>query len=183
MSGSTRIAVRPRIALLCALASLLAATATPSRGGDGFVADVVEPKVHISIPGLPQMAVTRHPLADAQPHIRLIASDGNGVTVSILVPTADAGMTALECASSSLLSTARRFGLAKEQYVAMKLDETTFAMLFIVPMGEVAQFQAFLFSAAGGTHCVEVHASKLTRDSIDVGAWRRAFEGATISQP
>lgn len=170
-----------RIALPLAAAALLAAPWLSARAEDGFVADVDAPKVHIGIPGLPQMAVTRHPLADAQPHIRLIASDGAGVTVSVLLPTADAGMTPLDCASSSLVSTARRFGLTEEQYVALKIDDATFAMLFIVPAGEFAQMQAFLFSAAGGTHCVEVHASKLTRGSIDVAPWRRAFEGASIS--
>lgn len=153
------------------------------RADEGFSAEITEPSLRVIIPGLPKMSMGRHPLAETHPYARLAGVDGAGTTVSILLPTADRRMAALECAASSLAATANRYGLARDKYVAATLNETTFAMLFVVPKPDFLQLQAFLFSAAGGTHCVEVHASRLTQNPDDVVAWRKSFEGALISQP
>ena len=155
----------------------------PACAADGFAVDLTAPNVHISIPNLPNFPLARHPFADTQPHLRLMGSSATGVTVSVLMPTAAPGMTPVECAASSLASTVRRFKLARDDYVAAKLDDSTFALLFIVRNPEFAQLETYLFSAAGGTHCVEVHASKMTRSSDDVVPWRQSFEGASITQP
>ena len=150
-----------------------------SRAAD-FAFEVASPKFKVSIPGLPQMKMEPHPLHAAQPHLRFLGSQGP-YTVQVATPAAAAGMSALECAGATLRAMAARPGLppSSEMYKA-KLDDHTFVAMYTAPVGGVVQLHAHLLSAAGGTHCIEVHASKMSDSADDVDTWLKAFDQARI---
>jgi hypothetical protein len=164
-----------RILLLaCALLASLACRAAD------FAFEVAAPSFKVSIPGLPPMKMETHPLHAEQPHLRYLGSEGP-YTVQVATPTAAKGMTALECASATLRSMAARPGLppSSEMYKA-KLDDHTFVAMYLAAVGDVVQLNAHLLSAAGGTHCVEVHASKMSTSQDELDPWFDAFNRARI---
>ncbi|TWO72363.1 hypothetical protein FN976_06580 [Caenimonas sedimenti] len=61
-----------------------------------------------------------------------------------------------------------------------RIDANTFIALDASPLPGAVQMHAHLFSAAGGTHCVEVHATKVATSEADAESWFRGFAGARI---
>jgi hypothetical protein len=151
-----------------------------ARGGD-FVVEVDAPKFRVTLPDILRMKLEAHPLHASKPHLRLLGTEGP-YTVSVMTPTADAGMSALECASATLGSIVQRPGVPpRDQIYKVRLNERTFAAIYSSPLPSSMQLNAHLMSAAGGTHCVEVHASRVSTSSEDVDGWFKAFEKADIA--
>lgn len=137
-----------------------------------------DPAFKAVVPSFPKVALGEHPMRAGRPHLRLFGSEG-AYTVSVLVPTADAGMGPLECASSSIRTLGERPGVPQPDKVyKAKLDDRTFVAIYVARMGGLAQLHAHLFSAAGGTHCVEIHLSKVSTSPEDGEAWFRGFGSA-----
>jgi hypothetical protein len=90
-------------------------------------------------------------------------------------------MSALECASSTVRSMAARQGMppASEIYKA-RLNDHTFVAIYAMQLVGAVQLHAHFLSAAGGTHCVEVHASKVSDSPDDVDPWFKGFGKAII---
>ncbi|HWA36815.1 MAG TPA: tetratricopeptide repeat protein [Burkholderiales bacterium] len=149
---------------------------------DHFAFEMTDPNLRIVIPDAPPMHMGPHPLAQA--HTRFMGSGTKGYSISVLTPTADAGMTALDCAKSGSGEVARRFGLKREDVVALRTNETTFVMLFPLKVDALVQLKAFLLSGHGGTHCVQVHLSRtlVPGDSTaeEIAAWMGGFRTARI---
>lgn len=168
--------MRP-LTLACALSLLLGSS--PARADD-FVFEMASPGFKVTLPSIPRMKMETHPLHASQPHLRYLGAEGP-YTVSVITPTAAAGMTALECASSTVRSMAARPGFPPpEQVLKTRLDDHTFAAMYATPLGGAVQLHAHFLSAAGGTHCVEVHASKVSTSVEDVDPWFKGFDAARI---
>jgi hypothetical protein len=118
-------------------------------------------------------------MAKAQPHVRFMGAKQPYI-LSILTPTADAGMTAAQCANSSASALMRRFGLSESQVQLRKADDATYVATFHMKEGKFISLKAFLWSAAGGTHCVELNVSKIVSSLDELDAWPRVFESARI---
>lgn len=147
---------------------------------DGFEFSVDSPKFRISLPSVPSMKMAEHPMHAAQPQLRYLGSQGS-YTVSVITPTAAAGMTPLECASATVRSMAARHGVpeASKIYKA-RVNENTFMVVYSAPLDGVVRLNAHLLSAVGGTHCIEVHASKMSESEGDQANWIEGFEKARI---
>ncbi len=167
-----------RILVYCLAAAALVAS-MPGRAED-FVFEVAVPKFRVTLPNIPAMDMQTHPLNAKQPHLRYLGSQGP-YTVSIITPAAAAGMTPLECASATVRSMATRPGFPppKEVFKA-RLNDHTYAAMYAVSLGGAVQLNAHFLSAAGGTHCVEVHASKMSTSPEDVTPWFKGFDQASI---
>ncbi len=162
------------------LALLIAMLAAPVVGQAELAFDVQDPAFRVSIPNLPAMEMGSHPMRSASPHLRLLGREGP-YTVSLLLPTADAGMTAMDCANATVGSLPRRPGVpAADSIYRARLDANTFLAIYVTPMPGFAQMHAHLMSAAGGTHCVEVHASMTSRSRDDLDPWIKGFTAARI---
>lgn len=179
-------AIAERGQLLQMLANATHAPSAASAAG-GFLFDMPEPRLRIAVPDIPQIAMAVHPNAAAQPHARFMGNDDTGYSISVLMPTADPGMTPLDCARSSSGGIVSRYGLDRKAVRMHQTNESTFVMLFPVRIGPLVQFKAYLLSGHGGTHCVEVHISKTvtlaSQDAVatDLANWYQGFGGATIS--
>lgn len=153
------------------------AASTPSAG---FSFDMTKQRVRVQVPDIPQMQMAPHPNAGAQPHALYMGSAPGGYSLSVLMPTADQGMTPRDCAKSSFRSLVSRYGLDPKHVVSHQADDATFVMLFPVRLGEFTQFKAYLLSGYRGTHCLEVHISKLLPATSEEALTRQLttwFEG------
>lgn len=159
-----------------ALASgaVLLLSASFACAAEDFVFEVAAPKFKVTLPNIPQIKMDTHPLNASQPHLRYLGSNGP-YTVAVFTPTAAAGMTPIECASAIVKTMSTRRGLphAADLY-KLRLNDNTFVTMYTTPLGGGAQLHAHFMSAIGGTHCIEVHASKMSTSDDDLAPW---FEG------
>lgn len=160
------------------LAVLLLASA--GARAEALVFEVAAPKFKVTLPNVPPMTMDVHPMHAERPHLRLLGTEGP-YTVSVMTPAAQAGMSALECASATLGSIAQRPGVPpREEIYKVRLNERTFAAIYSSPLPNAVQLNAHFLSAAGGTHCVEVHASKVSQSPDDLDGWFKGFDQADI---
>lgn len=165
------------LALLGVLAALL--LAAPGHAAE-FAFEVTAPKFRVTLPHIPAMQMRTHPLNAKQPHLRYLGSDGP-YTVSVITPSAAAGMSALECASATLRSMAARPGIPPSaQMYKARLDDNTYVAIYTAELEGIVQLHAHVLSAAGGTHCVEVHASRMSTAPEDLESWVKGFDAARI---
>jgi len=160
--------------------ALILGASLPCRAA-GFEFEVAAPKFRVSIPGIPQIVMAVHPMNAAQPHFRYQGSEAP-FTVSVFTPAAASGMTPRECASATLRSMTGRPGVppAAQLYKA-QLNDTTFVVIYAAKFVAGVQLNAHLLSAAGGTHCVEVHVTKASMLTEDLATWIDEFEKARIA--
>ncbi len=166
------------------LALLTAATFTTLLGpvcyAVGFVAEVSAPNFKILLPNIPEFKLQKHPSNAANPHMKLLGSQGP-YTISVLAPTADKGMTANDCASALIQSFSKRPGLPPaESIYKARINSNTFIAIYVLKNDKLRLLNAHIMSAAGGTHCVEVHVAKETAVKEDVEPWFKAFGDANI---
>jgi hypothetical protein len=167
-------------AAIIALGAALAVSSGARAGADEFVFEVAAPHFKITIPNFPPLHMGPHPLQGGHPHLRYMGSDGP-YSLSIVTPTSAPGMTALECASATVRTLSSRPGAppAHEIFKA-RLDENTFVAIYSDRATGFLQLHAHFLSAAGGTHCIEVHASKIATSEDDIAPWFEGFRKARI---
>lgn len=155
-------------------------SASLSCRADDFVFEVASPKFKVTIPGVAQLKMEVHPRNASQPHLRYLGSDA-AYTVSVFTPTAAAGMTPLECASATVRALAARPGVPPpaEVYKA-RLNDNTYVAAYAATFGGTVQMHAHLLSAAGGTHCIEVHATRTAIEEDDFAPWLKELAKASI---
>lgn len=147
---------------------------------DQFVYEGANPPFKITIPNVPQMKMDVHPLHNEQPHLRYMGTS-LPFTVSILTPTADKGMTPVECAQSNFGHLTRRPGVPpREQVFMARINDSTYVAIYAVPQQGAVMLHAHFVSAAMGTHCIEVHVSKASRSPDDVDPWFKGFGNASF---
>lgn len=145
-----------------------------------FAFQVKEPNFSVKIPSIPQMKMDIHPMHAAKAHLRHLGSEGP-FSVSIMTPTADPGMTAIDCASSTVKSLGARPGVpAPSQVYKARINDRTFVAIYASPNDGFMQLHAHLMSAASDGHCIEVHASKVATSKDDIEPWFKGFNGADI---
>ena len=165
-----------RLFAIAALHAALAGAAEPQ----GFTLEMKEPPFRVAIPALPAMEMKRHPFAGERPHLRLIGESGP-YTVSVITPTADPGMGPEQCARSTAGTLSERPGVPK-QVMRVRLDADTYLVMYPSKLPGGVQLHAHLLSAAGGTHCVEVHASRVVSSEADIDRWfKQDFREARIA--
>jgi hypothetical protein len=90
-------------------------------------------------------------------------------------------MGALECATSTLRELPRRPGVPGSDLVyRAKLDDQTYVALYAAKPPAPMLLHAHVMSAAAGTHCVEIHASKVVSSREDIESWFKGFDSARI---
>lgn len=158
----------------------LIATSTPAAAGDEFVFEVDTPHFKITLPAFPALRMETHPMHAGHPHLRYMGSEGP-YSLQIITPASAPGMTALECASATVRSLASRPGVPPaDQITKARLDDNTYVALYSTPIPGYIQLHAHVLSAAGGTHCIEVHASKVATSEDDIAPWFEGFRNARI---
>ena len=160
--------------------TVLLLAASLSCRAEGFAFEVASPKFKVIIPGIPQMKMDVHPNNATQPQLRFLGTD-DPYTVAVFTPAAAAGMTPLECAGAIARTLAARPGTPpSSQILKARLDGNTFVAFYATPLVAGVLLHAHLLSAAGGTHCVEVHATRVSIQEDDLGSWITDLDKASI---
>lgn len=138
-----------------------------------------QPDATISIPAFPPLKMGPHPEREKSPHLRAFGTQAP-FAVSVLAPTAEGAMSAQDCADTLIRVLPRRPGVPPQQRIQKaRIDANTYIAVYF---STSRQLHAHLFSAAaGGTHCVEVHASKMNPSDADIAGWLRRFADAKIA--
>ena len=158
---------------------LLLCAATTARA-QTFTFELDNPRASISIPSLPQLKMELHALHQKQAHLRY-SGKAMPYAISILTPTSTPGMTAVECATGHIRTLSRIPGVPPSDSIfKTKINEHTYAAIYAVPMEGFVMLHAHFVSAVGGTHCVQVHASKVSRSQEDLDPWFKGFGQANI---
>jgi len=146
-----------------------------------FSYDLKEHKVTISVPEMPQMKLVDHPLQKSQPHLRYMGSSAP-YNVSILTPTIDNGMSALEFADSRMKQLTKMYALTKLQYRPYRQpDSDTYSIFYSLQTDGIVQLHAHLFSVSPlGTHGIEIHTSKIAKNEAEISSWLQGFPKAKI---
>lgn len=158
----------------------LAVLAAPPASAEEFVFAVTAPGFRITIPNLPPLRMTPHPMHATHPHLRFLGAEG-AYSISVITANAAPGMSALECAGAILRTLDARPNVppAAELYRA-RLDEHTYVVLYAAHLPGFLQLNAHFLSAVAGTHCIEVHAAKIASSPEDIGPWFKSFGKAKI---
>jgi hypothetical protein len=146
-----------------------------------FEAKVTDPAFTITVPALPNISLQQQaPASDSSP--RLVGDDGTH-KVAVIVSTMSKSVSARECAGSGLRSILSRPGMPnRDSIYRAPLSANTFLVLYVVTEGTQPVLHAHLLAAASGTHCTEVHFSRLQRAGEDIDDWRKTFAGARIEE-
>lgn len=165
-----------RVSLAAALLMLHGSLCAAS----GFTLEVKSPDVTVTLPDfIPSMKMAPHPMRMTRTHLRLLGHDGP-YTVSVITPTADKGMGPRECAAATTSSLAGRPGVPPlKEVVKGRLNERTYIAMYGSRLPDGVQLHAHLFSAAG-THCIEVHVSKVASPDEDFDPWFKGWGKASI---
>jgi len=168
-----------KVTFLLALMSLF--TLPMIAHAEGFEFEMEDPDIRIVVPDLPEMSMETHPMHEKYSHLRYQGT-AQPFILSVMTPTADADMTPEECMNSSASSYVERYELGKDEYAIYKLNESTFLLEYLTSTSGVDQIHAHLLSAAAGTHCVDVHISRLGSNDINIRDMHSRFGGAVISE-
>jgi hypothetical protein len=162
------------------LLAALAALVLPVLAHAEFRYEMTDPPFAVVVPSLPAITMELHPHNQKSPHLRRLGTEGP-YSVSILTPAASAGMNPMDCAQAMFAELPTRPGVpVQERLTKAQLDPNTYIAIYGVQTTKGVQLHAHMVSAVRGTHCVEVHAARMTTSKEDANTWYRGFTGARI---
>lgn len=161
------------------LALLLAATASPSRA-EQLVIRLADPEFVITVPGVPQIPLGRHPSAAQVPAARLFGASTNGVTVAAFVSKAP-DITAQQCASWLLGHTISKYLLPLDQVQTFPAGARAWVLLYSYMQAGVEQLRGHVFSGNDKGECLEVHIYRMGATEQERKDWFAGFRNATVT--
>ncbi len=154
---------------------------SPASGSTMYRFELSQPAIRITLPNLPRIEMLRHPLNGEKPHLRMMGNNQD-INVLIITPTAEPGMTPIDCASASATSILARYEVQPQQVFRGRADENTFLLIYGYPQGEFVLLNAHVLSASKAGYCVEVHVSKISTSEADVSPWFNGFGESKIEE-
>lgn len=146
----------------------------------GMEVKLKDPAFTVSIPDLPAFELGPHPNAPRQPTAKLFGSSTDGVSLSVLAPTADRGTTPAQCASWLAGSVMSRFAPNLDSVQILKAGDNAWVVLFPVEAAPVTQLQAYVLSGNGKGHCLEVHVSRTNASDAQRQQWLSGFRRVAV---
>jgi hypothetical protein len=140
---------------------------------------IQSPAATIRIPDLEAFKLGVHPMNATQPAAKLLG-EKNGVTVSVLTPTADANTTAAQCASWAAGQVLFRFAPPLETVQFVRVGESAYVLVFPLKVRGIEQLKAFIVSGNGKGHCIEVHVSRAGATAQQRKEWLAGFRGVRV---
>ena len=141
--------------------------------------EMSDPKVRITIPGMPRMEMAVHPMNEHTPYFRLRGNSGN-TSVSIIILEIDEANTAISCASEIANAILAQDSVSRDQVFLGKANEQTFLIIYGLPVEQSVVLNAHIVSSGGAGGCIEAHVSKVSTSDSDIGPWFNAFGDSNI---
>jgi len=141
--------------------------------------EMSDPKVRITIPGMPKIDMSVHPMNEQQPVFRLRGSSGT-TSISITTPKIDAAITPMACATAVANVVLAQDLVTRDQVFLGRSNEQTFLIIYGLPMSEAVSLNAHIVSADDATQCIEAHVSKTSTSDADIEPWFNGFGESKI---
>ena len=141
--------------------------------------EMSDPKVRITIPGMPEIDMDVHPMNEDKPYFRLLG-DSSTTSVSIITPKIDAPITPMACARAIAEAVLAQSTATREQLFLGRADEKTFLIIYGLAMEKSVLLNAHIVSADEGLQCIEAHVSKLSTSDADIEPWFNGFGESKI---
>ena len=143
---------------------------------------IQSPDATIRIPDIEAFKLGVHPNNATQPGAKLFGRR-NGVTVSVLTPTAEANTTAAQCASWLAGQVLFRFAPPLDTVQFVRLSESAWVLVFPMKLAGVDQLKAYIVTGNGKGHCIEVNASRTGANEQQRKEWLAGFRGVRVEVP
>ena len=136
-------------------------------------------KVRITIPGMPAIDMTVHPMNEHKPDFRLRGSSGK-ISVSIITPKIDTAITPMSCATAVANVVLAQHNVTRDQLFLGRTNEQTFLIIYGLPMERSVLLNTHIVSSDEATQCIEAHVSKISTSDSDIEPWFNGFGESKI---
>lgn len=141
--------------------------------------EMSDPRVRITIPGVPRIDMAVHPMNEHKPYFRLRGSNGK-ISISIITPEIDAANTPMSCATAIANSILAQANVTRDQVFLGRANEQTFLIIYGLPMTQSVLLNTHIVSAGNTNRCIEAHVSKISTSDSDIEPWFNEFGDSNI---
>ena len=132
--------------------------------------EMSDPKVRITIPGMPKIDMAVHPMNEHEPYFRLLGSNGR-TSMTIITQQIDGANTPMSCATGIANTILELDSVGRDQVFLGRANEQTFLIIYGVPMDKSVLLNTHIISATKDNGCVEAHVSKISTSDSDIEPW------------
>jgi hypothetical protein len=136
--------------------------------------EMSDPKVRITIPGIPDMDMAVHPMNEHKPVFRLHGNSGT-TSVSIITPKIDTPITPMACATAIAEIVLAKSTATRDQLFLGRTDENTFLIIYGLAMEKSVLLNTHIVSSDEAVQCIEAHISKISTSDSDIEPWFNGF--------
>ena len=141
--------------------------------------ELSDPKVRITIPGMPEIAMGVHPMNEHKPNFRLLGDSGR-ISVSVITPNIDGAITPMSCASAIANLILSLHDVTREQLFLGRANEETFLIIYGLPMENGVLLNTHIVSSVKANQCIEARVSKTSTSDSDIEPWFSSFGDSDI---
>jgi hypothetical protein len=141
--------------------------------------EMPDPNIRITIPGMPKIDMSVHPMNEHEPFFRLRGSSGK-TSVSIITPKIDAAMTPMTCATAVANVVLAQHNVTRDQLFLGRANEQTFLIIYGLPMEKSVLLNTHIVSSDEAIQCIEAHVSKISTSNSDIEPWFNGFGESKI---
>ena len=136
--------------------------------------ELSDPKVRITIPGMPKIDMKVHPMNVDEPFFRLRGNAGT-TSISVITPKIDKSITPMACANAIVEMVVTQSTATRDQLFLGRADEKTFLIIYGLPIENAVLLNTHIISAVDTTQCIEAHVSKTSNSDADIEPWFNGF--------
>ena len=141
--------------------------------------ELSDPKVRITIPGIPEIDMEVHPMNEDEPIFRLRGNAGT-TSISVITPKIDKAITPLACANAIVEMVVSQSAATRDQLFLGRADEKTFLIIYGLPIEQAVLLNTHIISAVDTTQCIEAHVSEISTSDADIKPWFNGFGESKI---
>ena len=141
--------------------------------------ELSDPKVRITIPGMPEIDMDVHPMNEQKPVFRLRGDSGT-TSVSVITQKIDKPITPMACATAVAEVVLAQSSATRDQLFLGRSDEKTFLIIYGLAMERSVLLNTHIVSADDTTQCIEAHVSKISTSDADIEPWFNGFAESKI---
>jgi hypothetical protein len=138
-----------------------------------------DPNVRITIPGMPAIDMTVHPMNEHKPDFRLRGNSGT-TNISIITPKIDTPVTPMACATAVAEVVLAKSTATRDQLFLGRADENTFLIIYGLAMEQSVLLNTHIVSSDEAVQCIEAHVSKISTSDADIEPWFNGFGESKI---
>ena len=138
-----------------------------------------DPKVRITIPGMPEIDMAVHPQNEHEPIFRLLGNAGT-TSVSIITPKIDTPITPMACATAIANIVLTQSTATRDQLFLGRANENTFLIIYGLAMEKSVLLNAHIISSDKAVQCIEAQVSKISTSHADIEPWFNGFGESKI---